>query len=265
VKIGPIQKSSAAGKVFETLYEMIASGQFRPGERLPSQDELSVRFGVSRNTLREAIHKLSAMGLVLAEQGVGTVVQPVSAMSFLDSLDGHLLTDPLSLREFMEARIHIEKVVVRLAVNRSGPGDVRKLETLLASQKKAVDTGEVAGFIPEDVAFHMELARMSGNRVLLKFLQTIWGMLHQFIAEVSEFPGAIEDAVRFHTGIYSAMAARDADRAEQEMLSHLLDVVRRIERNIRVDLDAEALFGKAFVLSTESRPVKNTTRRSKKP
>jgi GntR family transcriptional repressor for pyruvate dehydrogenase complex len=56
MKVKPIKKVSTASKVFETLYEMIVSGQFERGEKLPSQEELSRQFGVSRNTLREAMN-----------------------------------------------------------------------------------------------------------------------------------------------------------------------------------------------------------------
>jgi DNA-binding transcriptional regulator YhcF (GntR family) len=63
VKIRPITKSSASTKVFETLREMIASGEFRPGEKLPSQDELAIQFGVSRNTLRE-VHEFTLRFLI---------------------------------------------------------------------------------------------------------------------------------------------------------------------------------------------------------
>jgi GntR family transcriptional repressor for pyruvate dehydrogenase complex len=264
VKINPIRKSSAGTKVFETLYEMIASGQFRPGEKLPSQDELAVRFAVSRNTLREAIHKLSAMGLLLASQGVGTIVQPVTPANFLASLDGRILLDPLTVREFIEARICVEQTTVRLAVSRAAPDDMNRLEKILSAEKKAVAREDSAGFIRQDVAFHMELARISGNRVLLKFLQTVWGMLHEFIAEVSRFPGAIEDAIRFHTGILSAVAQKDIDRAEEGILRHLLDVVRRIERNINVDLKAESLLGLDHILSNHSRNRRRGVRRSKR-
>jgi GntR family transcriptional regulator, transcriptional repressor for pyruvate dehydrogenase complex len=265
VNIRPVQKSSAAGKVFETLYEMIASGQFKPGEILPSQDDLALRFGVSRNTLREAIHKLSAMGLLLPAQGVGTVVQPLSPAGFLDSLDGRLLLDSLTVREFVEARICVERTTVRLAVSRSGPQDAKRLREIIRSQKQASEDGDVHGFIRQDVAFHMELARMSDNRVLLKFLQTIWGMLHEFITEVSGLPGAIQDAMRFHSDILAALSAKDPDSAEEKMLRHLLDVVRRIERNIHVDLEATSLFGIDRFASSSTETVRKKARRFKKP
>jgi hypothetical protein len=87
-------------------------------------------------------------------------------------------------------------------------------------------------------------------------------MLHEFIAGVSMFAGAIEDAVLFHAGIISAVAAKDDDRAEEQILRHLLDVVRRIERNINVDLKAESLLGLDLILSDHRQDRRGTIRRS---
>jgi GntR family transcriptional repressor for pyruvate dehydrogenase complex len=243
MKVEPIRKSTAANKVLESLYEMITSERLRPGERLPSQDELARQFGVSRNTLREAIHKLSAMGLLKARQGIGTTVEPVSPASYLSTLEGHLLLDPMSVREFIEARISLERTVVRLAVTRGSRRDLKSLRSIVARQKKAFRENDLKEFTRQDVAFHMDLARVSGNRVLVKVLHAVWGMLNAFISEVSQLPGAVEDAIRFHSEIVSAVAAKKADQAEEKMLHHLLDVVSRIEKNLGVDLEAQALFG----------------------
>jgi GntR family transcriptional repressor for pyruvate dehydrogenase complex len=60
--VSPIQKASATAKVFEALYEMIATGRYQRGQKLPPQEELARQLGVSRNTLREAVNKLSTMG-----------------------------------------------------------------------------------------------------------------------------------------------------------------------------------------------------------
>jgi GntR family transcriptional repressor for pyruvate dehydrogenase complex len=91
MNVSPIQKASATAKVFKALYEMIAAGRYRRGQRLPPQEELARQFGVSRNTLREAINQLSAMGLLSSRQGVGTVVEPPSPDGYL-RLSGQPLT-----------------------------------------------------------------------------------------------------------------------------------------------------------------------------
>ena len=241
--VKPIQKTSAADKVFETLYEMIATGQFQRGQRLPSQDELARQLNVSRNTLREAINKLSAMGLLSSHQGIGTVVESPHPAGYLSALSGQFLLDPLSVREFIEARICIERTAVRLAVARAGAGDIRHLQRILADQEQALAHDDFEEFTRQDAAFHMALAQISGNRVLMKFLQTIHDMLHRFIGEVAQLPGAVQGAMRFHMRMTEAIAAKDADRAERELASHLFDVVRRIESNLRIDLDPGTMDG----------------------
>lgn len=247
MNLRPIEKTSATTRVFEALHEMIATGRFRRGEKLPPQEELARQLGVSRNTLREAVNKLATMGLLVSRQGVGTVVEPPSPGGYLTALSGQFLLDPLSVREFIEARICIERITVRLAVERSQPEDLRRLKETLDAQHRALQLNDGPEFTRHDTAFHFKLAEMSGNRVLHKFLETVQDMLHRFIGEVSQLPGAVEDAFGFHTRIRRAIAARDADAAEKEMVRHLFDVVRRIESNLAMDLQQSTLCGFDFM------------------
>jgi len=243
----PIKKASATSKVFEALYEMIATGRFRRGEKLPPQEELARQLGVSRNTLREAVNQLSAVGLLKSTQGVGTVVEPPDPGGYLSALRGQFLLDTLSVREFIEARICIERNAVRLAVERADEKDILRLRTILDEQRKAINQGDAEAFTRQDASFHLAVTELCGNRVLLKFLQTIQDMLHRFIGEVSQLPGAIEDALRFHSRMTDAIAAKNQDLAEREMVLHLFDVVRRIEFNLDTDLKKESLCGFSLV------------------
>jgi DNA-binding FadR family transcriptional regulator len=77
----------------------------------------------------------------------------------------------------------------------------------------------------------------------MKFLQTIQDMLHRFIGEVVQLPGAVSDAMQFHRRVTAAIAAKDAELAEREIVAHLFDVVRRIESNLKIDLDLETMCG----------------------
>jgi GntR family transcriptional repressor for pyruvate dehydrogenase complex len=253
---------STAAKVFETLYEMIATGQFQRGQKLPSQEELAKQFGVSRNTLREAMNKLYAMGLLSSHQGIGTVVESPNPEGYLSTLSSQLLLDSISVREFIEARICIERTTVRLAVARADEHDIMHLQKILDGQKVAIQNGDIEEFTRHDAAFHLGLTQLSGNRVLMKFLQTIQDMLHRFIGEVSQLPGAIDDALQFHIQVTGAIAAKDADLAEREMVSHLFDVVKKIESNLEVDLNLEAMGGINLIRPT-SKKISKTDRRSK--
>lgn len=250
MNLGPIQKTTATSRVFQVLYEMIATGQLRRGQKMPPQDALARQLGVSRNTLREAVNKLSAMGLLVSRQGIGTIVESPGPGSYLTSLSGRFLLDPLSVREFVEARISIERITVKLAVKRAHPPQIARLRGILKEQRKAIRQSDKLSFIRHDTAFHLTLAEMSGNRVLQKFLETIHDMLQRFIGEVSQLPGAIEDAFSFHSSIVRAIADRDAAEAERQIALHLFDVVKRIESNLRIDLQQSTLHG--FDLLQES-------------
>jgi GntR family transcriptional repressor for pyruvate dehydrogenase complex len=243
MNVKPIQKALATTKVFEALHEMIATGRFRRGEKLPPQEELARQLGVSRNTLREAVNQLTAMGFLKSRQGVGTVVEPPHPGGYLSTLGGQFLLDTLSVREFIEARICIERTAVRLAVKRAVKEDVRRLRAILEEQRKALKKGDTNEFTRQDASFHLAVTQICGNRVLLKFLQTIQDMLQRFIGEVAQLPGAMDDALRFHSQMTDAMASKDPDLAETQMVLHLFDVVRRIESNLGTDLKKESLCG----------------------
>ena len=218
------------------------SGRLQTGDKLPSQDEQAKQISVSRNTLREAVYKLTVMGLLTAKQGVGTVVNITTASSYMTSLSDHLLLKPATVREFIEARVVIEQATVRLAGVRANTDDIEGLNGIIDQQLAAFDSGDVDNFIQLDSKFHMELARMSGNNVLLKFLETTRELLHKFIAEVSHLPGAIESALTYHRKILEFVSSKESKKAEEKMRDHLYDVTKRIERNMKVDLNTKSLF-----------------------
>ncbi len=238
-KTETIKRSTTADKVFDILHQWIASGRLQEGEVLPSQDELSRRFEVSRNTLREAIFKLSALGLVQAKQGVGTVVQSRSSANYLSGLQDHLLMDRISMREFLEARVSIETTIVRLAVARASQEDIDRLDKILDRQREAIKAGDEVEFVKHDVAFHGELGHACGNRVMLKISQTVYNLLRSYITTVAGAPGNIEQALRYHRQILAAIKNRDAQAAENNMVSHLQETVRRFQEAMDVDLQMD--------------------------
>jgi GntR family transcriptional regulator, transcriptional repressor for pyruvate dehydrogenase complex len=237
-----IRQSTIAEQVFERLHEWIMSGKLKPGDKLLSQDKLAEQFGVSRNTLREAIYRLTVMGLLTTKQGVGTIVKISGPSNYMTSLSDHILLHPATVREFIEARLVVEQATVRLAVVRMTQENVVKLNDLISQQTDAFKRGDIDTFVELDSEFHRELARASRNAVLLKFLETVRELLQNFIAEVSGLPGAIQSAIKYHNKIVEYMEVQDREKAENEMREHLYDVTKRIEKNMKIDLESKYLF-----------------------
>ncbi len=238
-KIETIERSTTADKIFNILHQRIVSGRLKEGDVLPSQDELSRQFEVSRNTLREAIFKLSALGLVQVKQGVGTVVQFRSSANYLSGLQDHLLMDRTSMRDFLESRISIETTIIRLAVVRANHEDIDRLDEIMAGQRAAMEAGDEVEFVKHDVAFHSELGHACGNRVMLKISQILYNLLRKLIAKVAGAPGNIEQAFHYHRQILKAIKNRDTLAAERNMVNHLQETVKRFQEAIDVDLQTD--------------------------
>lgn len=240
--MGAIRKTSTADAVFQILHDRIVSGDLKPGDKLPSQSDLAVQLSVSRNTVREAIHKLSAMGLLAGKPGVGTTVQVSTPARYVGSLSAHLLLDSATVREFLETRLFMETASVRLAVLRASADDIAALRDLIEKQKAASDEGNVDQFNDLDAEFHVKLAKFGKNEVLVKVLETVRDMLHRFISEVNTLPDAITKAIQYHTKITDFIADRDIVGAEKTMVKHLRSVVDIVQTNLQTDLNLETFF-----------------------
>jgi len=240
--IATIQKMSTADQVFRVLHDRIVSGNLKPGDRLPSQTRLAEQLSVSRNTVREAIHKLTVMGLLNGKPGVGTTVQVSTPARYVGSLSPHLLLDSATVREFLEVRLFMEKASVRLSVLRAKPDDIVVLRDLIGRQEDASEAGDLEQFNDWDADFHLELARIGRNEVLVKFLETVRDLLRRFISEVSPLPGAVTRAIHYHTELTAHIADRDMAAAERTMVEHLHNVVDTIQRNLKTDLQLGTLF-----------------------
>ncbi len=242
MEVPSIKRMSAADEAFKTLHDMITSGRLKQGDKLPSQDRLAEQFGLSRNTIREAINRLTMIGLLSARQGVGTIINISSPSGYIASLSDHLLLQPSTVREFMEARVIIEMSTVRLAVMRADETALAELEENVRKQKEAIRTGNVEEFIKHDVEFHFSLARASGNKVLVQFLGAVTDLMRRFIEEVCLLPRATRNAVSFHRDILKFIRARDADAAERKLIEHLTDVVKNIEKSTGRELGTTFYF-----------------------
>jgi len=239
VRVSKVQRTTAVDEIFGALHDLIISGELKPGDRLPSQRELARRLEVSRSTLREAIHKLIALGFLAPKQGVGTIVGNGDPLNFVRSLGEHFLVDGVSAKEFLEARVVVETGVVRLAVARANEEHRNRLRHLLLLQRRAAKEGDIDEFSRFDTEFHLALAEASGNRVLVKMEETILDLLRQFIRKVSELPGAVDDALKFHSKILASLERREVKRAEGIMASHLSDIAARISSYLGTEVNLE--------------------------
>ena len=220
--IQPVEPRRLYLQIADQVRSLIAAGEFTPGSRLPAERELSKRFGVSRPSLREALIALEVQGYVDVRPGSGIVVtKPNSATP-----DGLGDEGPL---EILRARSFIEGAIAAEAARDIKPKDVAALEQfLLVLEGEAAD--EPARVIA-DRQFHLYIAAKLGNKVLLRL---VMGLLDQRDSPLAQqFATDFDSAKTWtavsaeHRKVWSALAARDPDRARKAMRDHLLKAHNR--------------------------------------
>ncbi len=221
--------TSVTDQAIEKIKDMILSGEFSPGTKLPREHDLAARLGLSRNSLREAVRALSLIGVLDTRVGDGTYVTSLDADVLLTGLGlvGDLL-EGSTLLEVHQVRRMLEPVATGLAATRLTEGDFTALEACLQRMDEAEST---QAFIDADTDFHRIIVSASGNATLASLIQSLSGGMARarLWRSVTEH-GAIEGTKQRHRDIYTALLAGDAEQASAADLLHLADGERWLRR-----------------------------------
>jgi GntR family transcriptional repressor for pyruvate dehydrogenase complex len=213
-------------RVTESVLQLITSNALKPGDRLPSERDLGVRFGVSRTVVREAVRSLAAKGVLDVRTGSGATVARVGPDTASQTLrlfvqgsrgddDGSHYEQMNDVREMVETR------VARIAARAAQPADVDRLRDLHRQLKAAKADVERASVL--DVAFHREIAVATGNPLFVVILDSIEPALLEIRRRTLGSPGRPNRALRAHALILERIAAGDPGGAEAAMDEHLAD------------------------------------------
>lgn len=212
----------------EKIKLMLLSGELRPGDRLPVENDLASRLGVSRNSLREAVRALTTMRVLMTRQGDGTYVTSLAPEMMLDHIRfAASLHQDATVLQFVAVRRILEPEAVALAVPLIGDGEIAKLGDLLdelvtLAGEQPVDTERL---VANDQMFHSILTRASENPVLSTIVEsmsaaTVRARIWRGIAE----DGAIMRTIGEHRAIYQAVLGRDVGRARLQSAVHIAGV-----------------------------------------
>ena len=225
------RNASVTDEAIERIRQMIMSGEWGPGTRLPPESELAAHIGISRNSLREAVRALSLVRVLEVRQGDGTYVTSLEPELLLESTRfvAHLLADK-TVVELFEVRRMLEPAAVALAAVRMDEDGRAALRRELDRMTAATS---VEDLVDADAAFHAVVAQAAGNSVLSSLLEglstrTMRARLWRGRLE----KGALEATRAEHTRIYEAIAARDPELARIVAAAH----VANSEHWLRADL-----------------------------
>jgi GntR family transcriptional regulator, transcriptional repressor for pyruvate dehydrogenase complex len=223
----PLMKQERlADRVADELLLRIRDGELEPGERLPTEAELCVEFGVSRTVVREATRFLVARGVVEVRAGSGAMVATIDAGSATDSLalflEGRPESDYVAMHEVREV---LEAKGARAAAERATPDDLALLKERHAAMVALAGADDLDALAHADLAFHAAVAAASHNDILTTLLDALGPTLMRPREVNLVDADARTEALDAHAAILTAIQDRDADAAELAMLAHMRHVI----------------------------------------
>lgn len=211
-------------EAMRAIKDGIFSGDFAPGQALPSEKELSAMLGISRPVLREALRALQLQGFLVVRRGNrgGTYVTDLSNISIKDNLEDLLRMGKVSMKDLTQARLLLEPEVFRLAALNASEEQLKALETLVHT---SMETEALKARIRLETDFHRQVAKASGSPIYLRFMQIIFDFLEVFAITTESLDFGIHQKEE-HLNLFKALKARDGDRAARLARKHAEKVTR---------------------------------------
>ncbi len=217
-----LTRENLSDRVVEQIREKIESGELKPGDKLPSEQELADRFGIGRMTLREGLRRLQYINVLSAVPG-GYEVKGPGLYNLINEFS-EIYNEGISeqkFRELKEMRLTLEVKIVQLACVRRSEEDLIGIKESIDNMKKAVDDMDEEAIIEASIQFHNRIARASGNELFIIVLDSIHDVTRKGRLETLAINGRYHLAVEEHYKIYKAIEEKDAETAEALMQHHI--------------------------------------------
>lgn len=218
--IKPIRKVQVGEQVFQQLKALLIEGEWKQGDKLPSENELADLFGVSRITVRQALQKLVALGLLETRLGEGSFVKKVEIENCLNDLIPTMYLEDNSIFTVFEFREIIDSESARLAAMRATAEDIEILENIINIMLEAQKSDDLQTFAKADLDFHFEIGRMTRNALIIRTNSILQDVLMVSMSEVVKQLGC-EAGIYYHRKLLEAIRSHDCGLAMEVMREHI--------------------------------------------
>ena len=225
LKFQAVKQTKTYAGIVGQISKLIEQGELKPGDRLPAERALSATLNIGRQSLREALSVLEAVGLLEVRHGIGTFVRLDAKANLPAVVKGS--GSMLNPYELLEARRVIEKELVSLAAKRATEQQLADMELALKALQASRAPGREAFALDREV--HLAFARGAQNDILYRVMleiteqmsEHLWLRMKEKSLEVS---GRNEAYQNEHEVIFAAIKNRDSRKAAQAMLTHLRNI-----------------------------------------
>lgn len=226
--VRPPEPARLSDQVETQIEDLIVSGEFAVGTRLPGERALLQQFSVSRTVIREAISRLESRGLLRVYPSSGTYVTGTPEWGVKAQWQSWVARDRAKLLAILEVRECLEIRAAALAVERASDVELAELRLAHMNFEQQCARESLADMSHWDKMFHHQLAICSGNTVLASFVQNVNEVISSQRRSILAIPAVARRSLEEHGRIVEAVEARDADRAMLAVAEHIRSTRERI-------------------------------------
>ncbi|MFC0525860.1 FadR/GntR family transcriptional regulator [Pontibacillus salicampi] len=227
-----IERKKVSMQVFDRIKEYIHEEKMKPGDRLPTEKQLSEMFGVSRTPVREALSVLEASGLTVSKQGGGSIVQATSLTNLIEETQFEFV-DSEEVLNLLETRIILETEAARLAAERGTAEDKERIKEKLEDLRASQNDNRVG--YKEDIAFHNAIVQATYNPILVHSVESVTTLYDKAIRfSLKKNMGISEKRAQVlseHERIYTAIRLGNGSQAKEEMYQHLNNACKKFKQS----------------------------------
>jgi len=223
----PVKKRRLYEDIVDHIKELMAQGELKPGDKLPSERELADRFGVGRPTVREAIRTLSLMGLVEVGHGKrGTAVRDTAFEPYMESFKQQVSwmieMEKTTLRQLVEVRDSLETRIALLAAERASDTQLDEMKGLLAEMAEHLD--DTDAYLEVAIRFHRFMAQSTQNPIFYSTWDAFSDLIFRYYGDVIEDQFGVEVLGKLYHANQLALEgilSKDPERIREAMAYHI--------------------------------------------
>ncbi len=224
-----VRKGRISDNIVAQIKSAIFTGTYRPGDKLPSEEELKGLFNVSRVPLREALRSLEEMGLITIRAGVsgGTFVAQMGIKSVSDSLSNMIRLGKINDSDIWEFRLSNEPSMARLAAERCTDWDIKQMEEITSVREKAIKARKIP--VVSNIDFHQAIARATKNPLHILVMDAISEILLESFKRLHFSLNDHQAIAKSHRKIIECMKKKEIQQVGDLIYNHLNDVRERLK------------------------------------
>jgi GntR family transcriptional repressor for pyruvate dehydrogenase complex len=219
-----IKRVNVGEETFNTILKMILSNKWKPGDKLPSENEFCEILGVSRHTIRVALNNLSMLGIIVTKQGDGNYLQSLGIGLYMDHLMPYIFATSDNYQTILEFRQGIESVTAYYAAEHATEEDICLLKDKLAVCSRSVEN--LDEYLINDFDFHFSIAKISKNDMLIQSMYIVKKYCFmRFNAHITDCMA--HDGLKYHSLILESIQNHEPELAMNYMNQHIKDILTK--------------------------------------